>query len=100
MKTLTMEVQKEIIRQLGGNKFAVMTGATFFADGQNKLTVKFKGSRVANIMYITLNSLDLYDVQICKYRNLEVKVVDEIENCYNDDLVPFFEKTTGLRTSL
>ena len=64
------------------------------------VTGKFKGSRVANIMYITLNSMDLYDVKICKYRNLEVKVVDEIENCYNDDLVPFFEKTTGLRTSL
>jgi formate-dependent phosphoribosylglycinamide formyltransferase (GAR transformylase) len=88
-----------IAQQLGGNKFIAMTGASFMADG-NTLIVKFKGSRIANIMYVTLNSMDLYDVKICKYRGLNVKVIKEVEGAYNDMLCPIFEQTTGLRTKL
>jgi len=92
-------VYREIIAQLGGNKFACMTGATFFVD-DDSLMVKFKGSRVANVMWISLNSLDLYNVKIAKYRGLNVKVVEDLENIGCEDLVPIFEKTTGLRTKL
>lgn len=95
-----MQVQQEIIKQLGGNKFRVMTGASFIADGANTLIVKFKGSPLANIMYITLNGLDLYDVRICKYRGANIKDVDVSENVYSDMLCLIFEKATGLRTSL
>ncbi len=95
-----MQVQTEIIAQLGGNKFKMMTGASFIADGEDTLIVKFKGSTLANIMYITLNALDLYNVRICKYRGLNVKDVDVSENVYSDMLCPIFEKATGLRTRL
>jgi hypothetical protein len=51
-------------------------------------------------MYVTLNSMDLYDIKICKFRGLDVKVVKEVSNAYNDMLRDIFESTTGLRTSL
>ena len=92
-------VASTILRQLGGNRFIAMTGATCYADG-NTLVAKFKGSRAANIMYVTLNGLDLYDVKIAKYKGLEVKVVKEATDVYDDMLVDIFESATGLNTTL
>ena len=94
-----MTTAATILKQLGGSKFIAMTGATCYSDG-NTLVSKFKGSKIANIMYVTLNSLDLYDVKICKYRALEVKTIFEIENVYADMLKSIFENTTKLRISL
>jgi hypothetical protein len=96
-----MTAANEILSQLGGNKFIVMTGATCYSDNNGQtLVAKFKGSKTANIMYITLNSMDLYDVKICKYRGMDIKTVKELNGAYADMLKPLFEKTTGLRTSL
>lgn len=94
-----MTTAQTILQQLGGSKFVAMTGATCFADG-NTLIAKFKGSRVANTMYITLTSLDLYDVKIGKFRGMDFKPVKQISGAYSDMLRPIFEETTGLRTSL
>ena len=94
-------VAGQILQQLGGSKFTAMVGAKHYQDnGGNTLVTKFKGSRIANIMYITLNSMDLYDVKICKYKGMELKTVKEVKNCYCDTLTEIFEETTGLRTSL
>jgi len=94
-----MNVANQILQQLGGNKFIAMTGASCFSDG-NTLITKFKGSKIANIMYITLNSNDLYDIKICKFRGMDVKTIKEVNGAYNDMLKPIFENTTQLRTSL
>lgn len=94
-----MTTANQILQQLGGSKFVAMTGATCYADG-NTLIAKFKGSRIANIMYITLNGLDLYDIKIGKFRGMDFKPVREISGAYADMLRPVFENTTGLRTSL
>lgn len=94
-----MKVAQQILNQLGGNKFIAMVGATCLSDN-NTLIVKFKGCKVANIMYITLTDLDLYDVKICKFRGLEIKTIKEVTGAYNDMLVSIFEKTTGLYTRL
>lgn len=94
-----MKAANEILNQLGGNKFIAMTGATCYSDG-NTLVSKFKGSKVANIMYITLNENDLYDVKICKFKGMSIKTVKEINGTYANTLKPLFEKTTGLRASL
>lgn len=92
-------IASTILRQLGGNRFIAMTGATCYTDN-NTLIVKFKGSRAANIMYVTLNGLDLYDVKIAKYKGLDVKVVKEATDVYDDMLVAIFESATGLNTIL
>jgi hypothetical protein len=96
-----MTTANEILKQLGGNKFIAMTGATCYSDNNGQtLVTKFKGSRIANIMYITLNSMDLYDVKIAKYRNCDVNVISQVNNVYSDMLKPMFEEVTKLRTSL
>jgi hypothetical protein len=51
-------------------------------------------------MYVTLTSSDLYDVKICKYKNLEVKPVFEAKGMYFDFLPSTFTKVTGLYTGL
>ena len=94
-----MNTADQILAQLGGRKFIAMTGAVCFRDGET-LIAKFKGSRIANIMYVTLNSLDTYDVKICKFKGLDVKTIKEESNVYAEDLRRFFENTTGLATSL
>ena len=92
-------IASTILRQLGGNRFIAMTSATCYADN-NTLVVKFKGSRAANIMYVTLNGVDLYDVKIAKYKSLDVKVIKEAADVYGHMLVDIFESTTGLNTIL
>lgn len=94
-----MTTANQILNQLGGNKFIAMTSAACFADGDT-LVAKFKGSKIANIMYVTLNSKDLYDVKICKFRGLDVKVIKEVKDAYAEMLTSIFENTTGLLTSL
>jgi len=95
-----METAHQIIAQLGGRKFAAMTGATFMTDGDNTLVVKFKGSRKANIMNVSLNSLDLYDVKISKYAKMNINTVAEYSNVYGEDLREMFTAVTGLYTNL
>jgi hypothetical protein len=91
----------EILKQLGGKKFIAMTGATCYSDNNgNTLVAKFKGSKIANIMYITLNSMDTYDIKICKFKGMNINTVKEVSNAYNDMLKPIFEQTTGLTVSL
>ena len=98
-KPKVMTIQTEILKALGGRKFLAMTGATCYAD-QDTLIVKFKGSPKANIMYVTLTSSDLYDVKICKFKNLDVKPVFEAKGMYFDSLPSTFTQITGLYTSL
>jgi len=95
----TNNIAATILNQLGGNKFIAMTGAACYSDG-NTLVSKFKGSKVANIMYVTLNENDLYDVKICKFRGMEVKTIKEVNNAYAEMLQDIFTKATGLYTSL
>lgn len=100
MSNETNTAADTIAMQLGGNRFAAMTGATFLRDGENKLIVKFKGSKVSNYLTITLNAFDLYDVEFSKFRNLDLKTVRTIDNVSADNLRAIFEATTGLYTSL
>lgn len=96
-----MSVPHEILRQLGGNKFIVMTGAVCTSD-KNTLSVRFKGSRIANLMTVTLKGNDTYDVKFSKYapKSGLVTPVKEWSDVYADMLRDIFESTTGLRTRI
>ena len=95
-----MTVAKEILRQLGGNKFRVMTGAKNFVGDEKSLTFRFPRQNNTTHMQITLNSLDLYDIKFFKILRYEVKIIKEIAGVYNDQLQEIFESHTGLRTRL
>lgn len=94
-----MTQANETLAHLGGNKFIAMTDAACFYNG-NTLVVKFKGSNIANMMTVSVNANDLYDVTISKQRGLNVKDVENVKGVYAEMLNPMFEKVTGLRVSL
>lgn len=95
-----MNTANEILNQLGGNKFVAMTSAVCYSDGPNTLIVKFKGSKVANHVNITLNSMDTYDIRFAKISGVNYKKIKEFYGAYADMLTNLFESVTGLRTSL
>ena len=97
-----MSVAKTILSQLGGNKFCVMTGAKNFVDHGDALSMKIgRNSSNSNYLKITLNMMDLYDVQFSKVSKLgEEKSVKEYNNVFNDMLVVIFESHTGMYTKL
>lgn len=97
------EVASVILQQLGGHKFMAMVGAhnlAFSDAGCGTLMLKFKGSKVANYLKITLTSMDLYDVEFGKIWGMNYKVVKKVEGVYNDMLVSLFDSTTKLYTKL
>ena len=99
----SQEVAQTILNQLGGGRFVMMTGAHNLSCSDDKcgtLMLKFKGSKVANYLKISLTAMDLYDVEFGKIWGGKYKVVKEVSGYYNDMLVKLFEETTGLYTSL
>ena len=97
-----MRVAEEILRQLGGNRFRVMTGAKNFSGTDNSLRMRIGRNKTnANYMEITLNELDLYDITFAKVtKNFEMKSVKGYDNVYSDMLVSIFESHTGMYTTL
>ncbi len=112
------ETVKTIIEQMGGaGKLKMFVGAhTFLKDGENTVMFKFKGSKIANHVKITLNGMDLYDVEFLKIVNVSPKrslqmTTEEFEKAtyknrtefkglYNDMLISTFENHTKLYLSL
>lgn len=103
MKENSLQVAQIIRQQLGGNRFAFMTGARQFVattvDGCGAL--RFRVAR--KIMVIRLTAMDDYTVTLYSSRLDKTgtcKVVAEQEGVYCDTLAQVFECMTGLVTSL
>lgn len=99
-----MQVGQEVIKQLGSNKFVVMTGSKNFAFDTAKNCLSFKIGRGAKNgithVTITLNSLDLYDVEFLKCTVKERAVKASAKNIYADMLQSEFTRHTGFNTRL
>ena len=98
-----MTFYETILEQMGGkNRIQAMTDAYNFvySDGDKSLRFRFKGSRKVNYVKITLNSLDLYDMEFKKIWGMKCKDVETVNGVYWDQLKPIFEETTGLYLSL
>ena len=95
------EIEQEILRQLGGNKFIAMTGAKNFIAGYGILAFRIpKAMNGINAVRITLNSLDLYDMKFFRIYGFDMKQVAEVNGVYNDQLQSIFTAKTGLYTHL
>lgn len=106
MSNRNVQIANEIIRQMGGNKLVAMTGAKNFVAIENGVQFKIgKNSKSINFVKITLNSMDLYDVEysrVAKKRGTYeyVNTVKASESgIYNDMLKESFERNTGMYTS-
>jgi hypothetical protein len=97
-----MSVAKTILEQLGGNQFRMMTGAKNLVDCGDALAMKIgRNSSNSNYLKITLNSMDLYDMEFCKLTKMgEKKSVTEYNNVFNDLMRGTFTAHTGMYTSL
>ena len=94
-------VAKEILNQLGGNRFAVMTGSKNFGAGENKLSMQLTRNRSgANYLTIKLTPMDLYTMEFVSIRAGKRIVKKVVEDVYNDMLTKIFEDITGLYTRL
>lgn len=104
-------VADTILAQLGGRRFAAMTGASGFLAGTDKRSLHFRlptrGARAAdgiNAVRITLDASDTYTVSFLKIgtarSGFRVTTIREVEWVYASDLRTLFEAVTGLAVSL
>jgi hypothetical protein len=95
------QIAQTIAQQLGGlGRLKYMVGGHTFADVGNGLSFKFKGSKVANYMKVTLTPLDTYNVELGKIWGQKYTIKREVSNVYFDQLKEIFEDTTKLYLSL
>jgi len=99
-QTDDISIAKTILEQLGGQRrLVLMTGAYNFVAIKNGVTFKIKNRKV-NYIKIVLNGNDLYDVFFSKIYGGNVKVISEHNDLYFDQLIPMFEKETGMYLKL
>lgn len=110
-------IAKTILQQLGGGRFSAMTGAKNFVAIENGIKFDIgRNASKANKVKITVNGLDLYDVEFIKYTPYSFKIsrdglsfketqessvtVAEYESIYDDMLQDVFTRVTGMYTRL
>lgn len=102
---MNQEIAREIINQLGGNRFAMMTGAKNFTFSQTEFSFKLPGSggftkNGINRVVITLDPSDTYTVKFQKTRGMKITEVASHSEVYCDTLASIFRNETGLETRL
>lgn len=97
-----MTKAQTILDQLGGRRFATMTGARNFIDLGNGLQFDLpRGTKnKATKVRVELNEKDLYDVRFVSVRNLSVIERGAFPDIYADRLQPLFTEQTGFDTHL
>ncbi len=101
------QIAKTILEQIGGNKFAVMTGAKEFTVIDNGLRFKIgRNKTTCNKVTVKLNSMDTYDMLFEKVSlsrktwDVTRKTIKEISGVYCEQLQEIFTDVTGLYTRL
>lgn len=99
---ITKEQAIEIYKQLG-NKALVMMGAKNQTYSTKEGFISFKvvrnAGKVTHIK-ISLNGLDLYNIEFLKIRAGKVTTISEFEGVYNDQMHGVIEEQTGMYLSL
>lgn len=96
-------IVETILRQLGGRRFIVMTGANNFLSDGPKLTFRVPGTMTHNhINYVTigLDEMDTYTLKFYNIRGMKVKEIASDSSIYFDQLQSIFTERTGLDTHL
>ena len=105
METVTLNVAKTISSQLGRQALFMMGAKNLMAitPKENEiggLIFKISGSKNCNWIRVSLNGLDLYDVEFIKVWGSKRTVKHRAENVYCDMLHALIEEQTGLYLSL
>lgn len=96
-----MTIARNILSQLGGNRFLAMTGASNLTSRPDGLSFKI-GQNASKITHVrvTLTAMDDYIVEFLKIRGTKVEPVAYAEGVYADTLAQVFTAKTGLAVSL
>jgi hypothetical protein len=100
MTTNSQVVAETILKQLGGRKFAVMTGASKFLTLKDGLSFFIPQANGIRKVTVELNSRDLYDVYFYGVRKEVITFKSGHQNVYAEDLQATFTQATGLYTIL
>jgi len=98
-------IARTIFSQLGGQRFAAMTGAKHLTSTDKglafRLPARFAKNGI-NYVNITLDSMDTYSVTFYKavFSRGQTKLVKSFDGVYNDMLQNIFTDATGLDTHL
>lgn len=98
-----MQVAQTILQQLGGNRFAVMTGAKNFVGSDDALSFALPSNFARNginRVRVTLQPSDTYTVTFFKIRGTKVAEIATRDDVYADSLQTVFKHVTGLDTHL
>lgn len=108
-----MDIANAIYSHLGGNRFSVMTGANNLMADVSSFSFSLPNNlsdKKINFVKISLNSMDLYDIEFgrnCwkKDKVLGVSLpsyekIEEVSGIYAEDLQRIFTDVTGLATFL
>lgn len=100
--TTSQTIASEILNQLGGNRFLVMTGSKNLVATGNGLRLNLSRNKAgAKWLSISLNGLDLYDLDFFTAdKNFNLTSKAKFENVYCDQLQSIFTQVTGLYTKL
>jgi hypothetical protein len=96
-----MEIATTILSQLGGKRFIAMTGAKNLLAHKDGLSFRLPrcGAGI-NYVKITLNALDLYNLEFGVIRDKKCSFAHTMSDIYAEDLRDVFTAATGLYTSL
>ena len=108
-----MGIADEIYKQLGGNRFAFITGAKKFIGGENWLSFRIgRNASKANYVKITLSPMDTYTVEFKRismprfnsktlsFSEYKETLIEKREDVYCDQLQDVFTEVTGLVTRM
>lgn len=96
-------VAMEILRQLGGNRFLVMTGAKGLVRGATFLSFRLPSNFARNginAVRIELMGDDTYTTIFSKVRGVNVATIATETGDYCDTLARTFSRVTGLDTTI
>lgn len=103
LPAMVQTVAYTIYRQLGSNRFVLMTGAKHFVESFNSLSFALpRGFAIQGINHvrIELMSNDTYSIKFGKNHGVRYVSIREVDGIYADDLQAVFTKYTGLDTHL
>lgn len=92
-------IAQTIIKQLGGDRFCAITGASGFVDLDDGLMFSLPQrlcKNKANEVRVTLNDSDTYSVEFFSLRGVKVKPISDHSMVYAEALSTVISEETGL----
>ena len=97
-----MKIAKTILQQLGGRRFATMTGSREFTALPSGLKFKIGGGAKNGINHceVMLEPSDTYRMSFWRVRAGKGTLIEEVSGVYCDQLQNVFTSKTGMATRL